>query len=466
MNAAPQNANEQPGLLRGLGLWAAVAVVIGDTIGSGIFLVSSDMARIVGSTALVFAAWIFGGLIILCGAFCYAELGALFPKAGGPYAYLTRGLGPLWGFLFGWMSAFLERPVAMATLAAGFLRFLGFVFPSVAAPLFTIHIAGSEMTVTAAQPLAAFVVIAVTALNYLSVKMGGAIQMALTSIKVGTIVLIVVGGFVLGSRHGVSVAPLAAASPASWWITIVAVLSALVPAMWAYNGFNDLGHLGEEVVEPQKNIPRAILLGLGTIGALYLLANVVYFRVLSFAEVAVSAHVASDAVQTFAGERGAIALTIAMAISALGALHVVVMTGARIPYAMARDGVFFKFAERLHPTLRTPSGSLVFLGTVAALLALSGTYEQLYSLFVFALWIFFALTAIALIRLRVTEPQLARPFRAWGYPVTPIVFLLAAIALTANLWMQRPIRSTLGIVVILAGVPFYYRWRSTSVRNT
>jgi len=463
MNGSPQNTSERPGLLRGLGLWAAIAVVIGDTIGSGIFLVSSDMARLVGSTALVFTAWIFGGLVVLCGAFCYAELGATFPKAGGPYAYLTRGLGPLWGFLFGWMSAFLERPVAMATLAAGFVRFLGFVFPAVTAPLFTIHLWGGELLVTAAQPLAAFVVIAVTALNYLSVKMGGAIQLALTSIKVGTILLIVLGGVFFGAGHLSSAAPSAAiATHVSWAGTVIAILSALVPAMWAYNGFNDLGHLGEEVIEPQKNIPRAILLGLGTIGALYLLANVTYFRVLTFAEVAGSAHVASDAVRRFAGERGAIALTIAMAISALGALHVVVLTGARIPYAMARDGVFFKFAERLHPKLRTPSGSLVFLGTVAALLALSGTYEQLYSLFVFALWIFFALTAIALIRLRVTEPELARPFRAWAYPATPIVFLLAGVALTVNLWTQRPIRSTLGILVILAGVPFYYRWRARS----
>jgi APA family basic amino acid/polyamine antiporter len=148
-----------------------------------------------------------------------------------------------------------------------------------------------------------------------------------------------------------------------------------------------------------------------------------------------------------------------MAISALGALHVVVMTGARIPYAMARDGIFFKFAERLHPGLRTPSGSLIFLGTVAALLALSGTYEQLYSLFVFALWIFFGMTAIALMRLRAKEPEPVRPFRAWGYPITPIVFLGAAVALTVSLWLSRPIRSSLGLLVILAGVPFYSRWR-------
>src|SRR6202045_4200826 len=170
-------------LIRGLGLWSAAAIVIGDTIGTGIFLVSSDMARLVGSTPLVFAAWIIGGLIVLFGAFCYAELGAAFPKAGGPYVYLNRGLGPLWGFLFGWMSAFLERPVAMATLAAGFLRFLGFLFPVVFTPLFTGHIGGYEFAFTAAQPLAALVVIAVAAVNYFSVRFGGAIQVLLTSLK-------------------------------------------------------------------------------------------------------------------------------------------------------------------------------------------------------------------------------------------------------------------------------------------
>src|SRR5882724_12012422 len=287
-----EQTSERPGLLRGLGLWAAVAVVIGDTIGSGIFLVPSAMATIVGSESLVFAAWVVGGLIVLCGAFCYAELGATFPKAGGPYAYLNNGLGPLWGFLFGWMSAFLERPVAMATLAAGFARFLGFLFPVITAPLFTIHFAGGELPVTMAQPVAALVVILVTAINYLSVKMSGAIQVGLTSIKVGTIVLIVVGGFLFGARYVAEPANLAPMRHASPFAAVLAVLAALVPAMWAYNGFNDLGHLGEEVIDPHKNIPRAILIGLGAIGVLYLLANVVYFRVLGFVGVATSMHVA------------------------------------------------------------------------------------------------------------------------------------------------------------------------------
>src|SRR5580693_8610856 len=188
----PDSAGRSPSseLIRGLGVWSAVAIVIGDTIGTGVFLVTSGMARAGGSATLVFAAWLIGGVIVLLGAFCYAELGAAFPKAGGPYVYLSRGLGPLWGFLFGWMSSFLDRPVAMAALAAGFIRFMSFFFPAVTTPLFSGQIAHREFTFTLAQPLAALVVILVTAVNYFSLKMSGAIQVLLTSLKVGAIVII------------------------------------------------------------------------------------------------------------------------------------------------------------------------------------------------------------------------------------------------------------------------------------
>jgi APA family basic amino acid/polyamine antiporter len=450
--------SERSDLVRGLGLWSATAIVIGDTIGTGIFLVASDMARAVGSATLVLAAWIVGGLIVLLGALCYAELGAAFPKAGGPYVYLSRGLSPLWGFLFGWTSSLLERPVAMATLAAGFVRFLGFLFPMLTTPLFTTHLGRHEFTFTTAQPLAASVVVVVTAINYFSVRMSGAIQILLTSLKMGTILLIVVGGVLLETHNGSTA--LAAVGQFSFG-TIGALLTALVPAMWAYNGFNDLGDLGEEILRPQKNIPRAIILGLLTVSGLYLLANVIYFRTLPLPQLALSQHVASDVVESLAGSGGAAWLTVAMAISALGALHVVVLTGARIPYAMARDGVFFHFAERIHPRFRTPSGALIFLGSIGALLALSGSFEELYSLFVFAVWIFFSLTAIALIRLRKKEPNLIRPYRAWGYPWTPLIFLIAAVALTVNLWMVRPLRSSLGLAVILGGIPFFHYWRKS-----
>lgn len=460
MSARGANLTErQSDLIRGLGLWSATAIVISDTIGTGIFLVTSDMARAVGTAALVFAAWIVGGLIVLCGAFCYAELGAMFPQAGGPYVYLSRGLGPLWGFLFGWMSSFLDRPVAMATLAAGFLRFLAFLFPFVAAPLSTCHFGRFTFTLTVAQPLAALVVVIFTAINYLSVRMSGAIQVVLTSLKIGAIATIVVAGVLFGKRPAFDTTDQFTQLGLG---TISGFLTALVPAMWAYNGFNDLGDVGEEIAQPHKNIPRAIIQGLLTVSCLYLLANVIYFRTLPFEKLMQSQHVASDVVQSLAGSRGATGLTIAMAISALGALHVVVLTGARIPYAMARDGVFFQLAKRVHPSFRTPSGALMFLGFVAALLALSSTYEELYSLFVFGVWIFFALTAFALFRLRRKEPNLPRPYRAWGYPWTTLIFLASAVALTVNLWMVRPVRSSLGLAVILGGIPFFFRWRAVA----
>jgi amino acid transporter len=457
-----KSAANRSHLVRGLGLWSATAIVIGDTIGTGVFLVSSDMARAVGSATLVIVAWILGGFIVLLGALCYAELGAAFPKAGGPYVYLGRGLGPLWGFLFGWMSSFLDRPVAMAGLGAGIIRFMSFFFPILGEPLWTVRLAHTEITLTVAQPVAALIVIVVTGINCLSVKMSGGVQVIVTSLKIGTIVLIAFGGLLLGNQS--SAVATAQTRPLGMW-TISALLTALVPAMWAYNGFNDLGDLGEEITNPEKNIPRAILLGLMTIGGIYLLANLAYFHVLPFEAVAGSQHVASDAVQAFAGSRGAAWLTMAMAISAFGALHVVVLTGARIPYAMARDRVFFQFASRLHPSFNTPTGALFFLGSVATLLALTGTFEELYSLFVFAVWIFFALTGIALLRLRRIEPELVRPYRAWGYPWTPLIFTAAAIALTLNLWMVRPVRSTIGLGVILLGIPFFYRWRKTHLPN-
>jgi amino acid transporter len=371
------------------------------------------------------------------------------------------------------MVSFLQRPVSMATLAAGFLRFSGFLFPAVARPLFVFHLGRDQFTFTVAQPLAAVVVMAVTMINYLSVKTGGAIQLLLGSLKVITILTIVIGGLLFGKHATEAAAPMgifpglgAPGLGLGFGITISAFLTALVSAMWAYNGFQDLGDLGEEVSRPEKNIPRALILGLLIVAGLYLLANVVYFRTLPFEAVARSQHIASDVVKSFAGPRGAVLLTLAMAMSALAANHVVVLTGARIPYAMARDRVFFQFARRIHPRFHSPSGAVVFLGVLAALLALTGTFEELYSLFIFGEWIFLALSALALLRLRAKEPALARPYKAWGYPFTPLVFFAAALALTINLWMVRPVRSSLGLLVILAGVPFFFHWSRSATPSS
>ena len=452
-------------LVRGLGLWSATAAVIGVVIGTAIFLVGSEVARDTRSAALSIAAWIGGGLLALCGSLCLAELGAEMPRAGGMYAYLTRGCGPTWGFLYGWTSSTIVETASCAGVAAGFIRLVGFLVPAAATPLFFLHIPEPfhaktyEFAFTAAQPLAAGAILLITAINFLSVRSGGRIQLLATSIKVGAVAALIALGFVL-QRSNFAGFPLSLTARGAG--TAGAFLSALVPVMWAYSGWHLLGAAGEEVENPGKNVPRALVYGMLAVISLYVLANFVYLRVLGIASVAHSPHVASDVLEMLVGKGGAKWLTIAMMISAVGCLHVNILTAARIPFAMARDGLFFKFAERVQPTFRSPSGGLLFVGAVAALMALTGSYEELFSLVVFALWIFLCLSVVALIRLRITEPALPRPYRTWGYPWTPILFLVGGLAMTVNLWLDRPVRSSIGLGVILLGLPFYFHWRKKS----
>jgi APA family basic amino acid/polyamine antiporter len=427
------------------------------------------MAREVDSIWKVLVVWIIGGVIVFFGALCYAELGAAMPEAGGDYVYLSRGIGQLWGFLFGWTSSLIMTPGSSATVAAGLLRFVGFLAPSVAAPLFVwnLHVPFQSQpypfTFIAAQPLAAGVVILVTALNYLSIRTVGRFQIFLTALKVATIVAIVILGITAVGSRAAGPMPRATLIPSSFQGAMTAFLTALVPVMAAYNGFQNLGKIGGEILNPRQNLPRAAIMGTSLVVALYVLINWVYFHVLSFSRVAQSQHVASDAMALLLGHRGAQFFTAAMIVSAFGSLHAGFLTGPRVPYAMARDGNFFAFAKRIQPRFHTPSGAVVFEGCMTTVLVLTGTYQELYSYTIFAIWIFLGLCAIALIRLRSTEPTLARPFRAWGYPWTTMVFGIVAFALAVNLWLVRPIRSSVGLVIALSGIPFFYRWRR---RNT
>jgi len=455
-------AESSADLVRGLGPWQATAVVVSTIVGTGVFLVAGPMARATGSAELVLVTWVLGGLIALSGTLCFAELGAALPAAGGLYLYISRGLGPVWGFLFGWMNSVLATPIGLATIAAGFVRFASYLLPQLDKPWMTLHLGHLVFDIGTAQPLTALIVLSFTALNYLSVRVGGDVQVFLGSLKVGAILVIIVAAAFLGGG-GVADAP--GAAMVSHPATIGAVLSAMVPVMWAFNGFQCLGYLGGEIRDPAKNIPLALLCGISIVGALYLLVNAAYFHVLSFSRVASSTHVASDVVQSVFGRNGAAWLTAAMGLSALATLHAVIMSESRVTYAMARAGMFFGFAARLHPRYRSPEGALCILGTLGALIALTGTFEELYSLYIFAVWIFFALGVLALIRLRTKEPDLPRPYRAWGYPWTPLLFLVAAIALTVNLWMEQPVRSSLGLLVILAGLPCYRAWAGRSRVN-
>jgi APA family basic amino acid/polyamine antiporter len=457
-------------LVRGLGPWAAAAIVVGTMIGTGIFLKPAEMAREGHSISVVYAAWIVGALLSLFGALSYAELGAAIPEAGGEYAYLRRAFGTVWGFLFGWMHSIVGRPSSAASIAAGMMRFLSFFLPGVATPIFVWHIAIPGLTdwikpydfvFTWAQPLAVFWLVAMTGVNYLGVRLGGGVQVFLTIIKVISVVIVIgVAFFLSGNAPPHDLSPVWP-SPVNTGL-LGAFLAALAASLWAYDGWEDLNLVGSEVQEPQKNFPRALIGGVAFVAIIYMLFSAACMKVLPFNLVATSQHIATDVVESVVGHGAAFWITLAMMISALGSMNSSILSGARVPYAMARDGIFFKVADGIHPKYRTPGRALIFQGVLASVMALSGTFEELTNLFIFAGWIFYGLAVVALFRLRKTEPDLVRPYRCWGYPWVPGLFVLGALSLTINIWVQRPGRSSIGLLLILAGLPFFRRWQKSA----
>ena len=455
--------------MRALGAWAASAIVIGTMVGTGIFLKPSEMAAVGGSVSVVYAAWIAGGLLSLFGALSFAELGAALPEAGGQYAYLRKGLGPGLGISF-WLDAFDGWRIEFRGFDRGRLRAIFEFFDSGDwAAAFFLAFDGALLRqairfyFTWAQPLAVLTIALFTFINYLGVRLGGRVQIALTILKIARGVGDCRGRILVRTRGLEPLPPvLAAGSRAA---TMASFLAALAAAMWAYDGWEDLNRVGSEIQNPQRNIPLALIGGTLLVALLYLVFNAVCFYALPFAGVAGSAHVASDVVATFAGAGAAKWITLAMVVSALGTLNSSLLSGARVPYAMARDGLFFRVTGIVHQKFRTPSGALVFQGALACLMALTGTFEELTSLFVFAAWIFYALSVVAMFRLRRIAPDLPRPYRTWGYPVLPALFVAGAIALTLNIWIERPVRSTIGLAMILSGLLFYRAWANRDMAH-
>jgi len=458
-----QTSGKRLELVRGLGPWASAAIVVGTMIGTGIFLKPAEMAREGESVSIVFAAWIVGAVLSIFGALSFAELGAAIPEAGGEYAYLRRGFGPTWGFIFGWMHSIVGRPSSMASIAAGIARFLSFLVPAVGTPLFVVHFpgfAGSikpyDFAFTWAQPVAVLWLLIMTGVNYLGVRLGGAVQVVLTFVKIASVLLVIGVAFFLSGNTAHPADPLWPSAAGAG--VLGAFLAALAAALWAYDGWEDLNLVGSEVKNPERNFPLALVGGVSLVTGIYLLFSAACLRVLPFESVASSPHIASDVVQRAAGHGAAFWVTLAMVISGIGSLNSSTLSGARVPYAMARDGIFFKLADGIHPKFLTPARALIFQGVLASLMALSGTFEELTNLFVFAAWIFYGLAVVALFRLRRTEPDMPRPYRCPGYPWVPGIFVAGALALTVSLWLERPARSSAGILLILAGLPFYRHW--------
>ena len=300
-----------------------------------------------------------------------------------------------------------------------------------------------------------------TIVNYWGVRLGGAVQVVLTLVKILSVLVVIGVAFFSGAGSPHPADPVWPSALDSG--ILAAFLAALAAALWAYDGWEDLNLVGSEVENPQKNFPRALLGGVALVAAIYLLFSAACLRVLPFDAVATSSHIASDVVERIAGHGAAYWMTLAMVISAIGSLNSSVLSGARVPYAMARDGIFFKIADGIHPKFLTPARALIFQGVLAGLMALTGTFEELTNLFIFAAWIFYGLAVVALFRLRKTEPEMTRPYRCWGYPWVPGIFVAGALALTINILLQRPGRSLIGLLMIAAGLPFYRYWnRSVS----
>jgi APA family basic amino acid/polyamine antiporter len=434
-------------LIRGLTYVDAAALVVGTIIGTGIFLKSATMAQQTGSPGMVLLVWVLAGLLSLAGALTYAEIGALFPRAGGEYVFLREAYGDVPAFLYGWMRFAIGSPGSIAAYAVGAATFL--------------QGAVSLDAIGGTTGAAFFFIVIFTGLNCFQVKVGGRVNSVLTSLKVCMVLALVVG--IVFFSDSFAVGNLAAPDEAAAF-TMSGLGLAMLSALWAYDGWNNMPMAAGEVENPQRNVPRALVTGVLLVVAVYLLVNLAYFLALPFSEVitansdlhADALPIATKAAQTFLGVAGIGAISFLFVVSALGAMNGSILTSARIPYAMANDNLFFKQLGVLHAGSHVPVTSLILQGIVASILAFMGTFNQLTDYVMFASWLFYALVAASIFIFRKRLPHAERSYKVWGYPVLPIVFIVVAALLIANTVLEMPKQSLIGVGIILLGIPLHY----------
>jgi len=434
-------------LKREFNLLDTTMISVGSMIGSGIFLVPASIALFVHSPSWSIAAWIIGGIVSLFGALSIAELGTMYPNAGGLYVYLKEAYGPMWGFLYGWSAFAVIRTASISAVAVGFATYLGYFVP-----LSTLGI----------NSVAIISIVALTMINCLGVKSGAIVQNVLTLIKIGTLAIVAVLGIFYGSISNF-------ASGSLGEIPLENMAGpfglALVAVLWAYDGWIQTTFVAGEIKEPQKNIPRALIISTVLVIVIYVTVNLAYMATLSIDKISQSTLVLSDMITVVVGTTGAALAAIAVIISTLGCNNGLVLAPARIYYAMSRENLFFKRLALVHPKFGTPVQSLVLQGIWASLLVLTGTFEQLITYVVFASWIFYAMAAAAVIILRRNKPELNRPYKAWGYPYTPIVFIIFSTYLVVNTLIENPRDSFIGLGLVLIGLPAFYYWNSKLKKN-
>src|SRR5438552_4373735 len=429
-------------LKRELSLFDATMINAGTTIASAIFIVPAAVAAAVHGTALMTVVWIVGGIVSLLGALSVAELAAMYPEAGGQYAYLREAYGTVWAFLYGWATFAVINTASIAAIAVGFARYIGFFIPL------------SELAI---RVVAIASIAALTWVNCRGVRLGATTQNVLTTLKIAALVAIIGASFVLPGGSATHFQPLWSTGSASRLVGPFGVAMIAVP--WAYDGWIESTYVGSEIIDPGKNLPRSIIYSTVIVMALYVIASVAFSYVLSPAVEATSTLVASDAAKVTMGAFGAALVVGAILISTLGANNGIILTAARIPYAMARGGLVFRSQAYVHPRFGTPTVALVTQGIVAVALTAFGTYDLLFTCVVFAEFLFYALSARAVIKLLRAAPLGARPSRTWCLPATPIIFIGFAIWLVYNTIVETPKYSAIGAGLILLGLPGYYYWR-------
>ena len=470
--------SETKTLVRGLGLIAAVSVIIGNVIGTGVFLKARVMTCNVGSPKWVIAAWVAAGLLSLAGALTYAELTAMKPEAGGEYVFLRDTYGKLSSFLYGWMQIFIARPGSQAAAGMAFAIGLNdFLDNKLAQTLTSFHIGGLNFEITTLQLVAIMVIVIFTTLNCASISLTGQIATVLTFVKMALILFVAVGAFVLVSGNFVHFSMMNAGgtceavadsvnfgSPSYTFLGGFA--AAMLGALWGYDGWNNLTFVAGEVKDPNRNIPIAIIGSTILVIGLYVFAHIAYFYVLdptTIASVSRSSSVAKVVVSMFWGgdvasmaTGAAIAFfTVGLMLSSLGTLHTSLMAGARVPYAMAKDGLMFSTFGKLSLN-HVPVSSVLLMGVISSILALTGSFDTLTDYVIFGSWIFYALVTSSIFIYRRKFPELVRPYKAWGYPVVPVVFLFVAAWLLYRTIMDSPWQSLTGIALIILGLPVYY----------
>jgi len=452
-------------LVRALTFTDATSLVIGTVIGTGVFLKAAAMTQQVATPGLVLAAWVIAGLLSLVGALAYAELGGMLPQAGGEYVYLRAAYGNTPAFLYGWTQVAIAQTGGIAALGIASATFLSTLLPiNMVWARHTFHLLGREINwqFGAHQIVAVALILLFSAINCASVAFGGRVQSVLTAAKLLGIALIVSGIFFFS--QSTTWANLAAPDGVAQWSGFKAFGAAILAALWAYNGWNFLPMAAGEVKHPGRNLPRALISGMLIVLIVYFLANLSYFYALPIDEVMTSsstAHrdalpVATKAAQSFLGAWGAKYVSTIFLLSTIGALNGGILSSARIPFAMARDGLFFSRIGNLSKSARVPVWAICLQGLWASVLALSGTFDQLTDLAIFAIWIFAGLTVGAIFILRRKLPDVSRPYRTLGYPVVPFIFIVVVVWLIVNTLQTNPVESAMGLGLMVLGLPLYF----------